>query len=197
MSEQAKENLSALLDNELDASQANNLNQRMQEDSTLRVKLNRYALISESLKGSRCEYNAANVADSVSQALANEPTVLAPSRTASAAPAGWKTYFGGAAVAATVAALAVMNISSFNSPDAPVNQFPVTVDTTSTTAPTFVNGMTQRASTRWTTESAQASPEVEAELNQLLMEHSEYTKQTGVPGLLPYATIVVYDKQKN
>jgi hypothetical protein len=138
--------------------------------------------------------------DFVHEALQQEPTVFAPGRAVKKAPAPWKTYVGGAAIAATVAALAVFNISLFNQPHSPVEEFPVTVDALNANPASlplpYFGELSQRASTKWTTRNS-ASPEIEDELNQFLIDHSEYTTQTGTPGLLPYATFVVYDKPSN
>lgn len=195
MSDEIKERMSAYLDEELEINQLSGLNRELQDNPDLRHKLNRYALISETLKGNYGRCNAASIAESVHQTLENEPTVLAPVMKRKSPGANLKTYLGGAAVAATVAALAVFNVDVFNQQDSMVEDFPVTVvDAQSVPPLPAAMGLSQRASTKWTTSSS-SHPEIEDELNQFLIDHSEYTTQSGVPGLLPYATFVVYDKQ--
>ena len=196
MSEETKEKLSAYLDDELHATQIRLLDKQLLTDTELRKKLNRYALISESIKGNYGHCNAEGVADAVHAALKAEPTVIAPPVLRKKSSSQWKTYAGGAAIAATVAALAVLNIGSLNPELDNAEQFPVTVDVSQTTASPFAAGLSQKASTQWTTAQS-ATPEIEDELNRFLIDHSEYTTQSGVPGLLPYATFVVYDKKKN
>ena len=194
MSEKMKEKLSAYLDDELQIEHLSQFSHELQGNSELRSKLNRYALISEAIKGNYGVNNAADIADSVHRALEHEPTVFAPAMSKKSSSSLWKTYVGGAAIAATVAALAVMNVGLFNQQDGSIEQFPVTVDVQNINSSQFAAGLSQRASTKWATDES-ATPEIEAELNQFLIDHSEYTTQSGVPGLLPYATFVVYDKQ--
>ena len=194
MSEEIKQKLSAYLDDELEIEHLSGLHRDIVNKPEFRAKLNRYALISETLKGNRSNCDAADIINSVQQALEKEPTVFAPSAVKKPSGPTWKTYVGGAAIAATVAAVAVLNISSLNQSDSDLNEFPVTVDVQNFTPKPFNAGLSQKASTKWSTANT-SSPELEDELNQLLIEHSEYTTQTGIPGLLPYATFVVYDKQ--
>ena len=195
MSEDIKEKLSAYLDDELHETQTRLLDQQLLTDEHLRSKLHRYALISETIKGNCNHCNAEGVAEAVHAALKQEPTIIAPASVRQKPASQWKTYVGGAAIAATVAALAVLNISSLSPEQGDLEQFPVTVEVSPTTALPFAAGLSQRASTKWTTAQS-SSPEIEDELNRFLIDHSEYTTQSGVPGLLPYATFVVYDKQK-
>ena len=197
MSEHMNEKISAFLDDELEVSEIEMLSKNLEANTDVKLRLNRYALISESLKGNQITSNAHNIAHLVQQQLENEPTVLAPARTKnSKLNESWTTYFAGAAVAATVAAVAVFNFGSLTqSGNVPTEQFPVTVSVSPGQKPFMAENLSLPASTKWTTQDGQ-SAEIERELNQLLMEHSEYTTQTGIPGMLPYATIVVYDKQR-
>ena len=194
MSEEIKEKLSAYLDDELEIEHLSGLHRDVLNSPEYRAKLNRYALISETLKGNRSNCDAADIINNVQQSLENEPTVFAPAAIKKPASTSWKTYVGGAAIAATVAAVAVLNIGAFNQSDSQVEEFPVTVEVNSFNPGPFNAGLSQKASTKWTTSNV-SSPELEDELNQFLIDHSEYTTQSGIPGLLPYATFVVYDKQ--
>ena len=196
MSDQFNEKISAFLDDELELSEMEGIRKKFEQDSDVQLRLNRYALISESLKGNHNVSDAQKVAEQVRKRLINEPTILTPTRPNKTNPVdNWKTYFAGAAVAATVAAVAVFNFSSLTQPDLPSEQFPVTVSVSPVVKPFMAENLSLPASTKWTTQENQ-SEEIERELNQLLMEHSEYTTQSGIPGMLPYATIVVYDKKK-
>ena len=194
MSEETKEKLSAYIDDELQTGELPHIDRQLESDAELRNKLNRYALISETIKGNCNHCDAASIADRVNDSLTNEPAILAP--VVRKRPTNqWKTYLGGAAIAASVAALAIINIGSLNQQNAEVEVFPVTADINTATGRTpFAAGFSQKASTQWSTDS-NTPPEIEDELNQLLIDHSEYTTQSGIPGLLPYATFVVYDKK--
>lgn len=209
MSDEIKEKVSAFLDGELDERQLAALNEQVKSSPQLRSRLNRYALISESIKGNAVTTNAEGIADIVSKVIENEPTIIAPvsrppAGKAPATPeAGWKTWFAGGAIAATVATLALINFDILEMQQGTSESFPVTVQmqpqSQSQSQPfrqPVMNSFAQPASTQWSISRKHTpAPEVEQELNQFLIEHSEYTNQAGMPGLVPYATFVVYDKK--
>lgn len=206
MSDKTNEKISAFIDAELKQQDYATLADSM-ASTTSRDKAQRYLMVSEILKGQASEVNARNVVDSVSRALQLEPTVLAPIDRKQSHTAGWKTWFAGGAIAASVAMLSLFNLGviSTGPGQAPAQfpgqfpeQFPVTVAVkppeTSLNNP-YATAMAQPASTQWTTAGQSVSAaEIEKELNRFLIEHSEYTNQAGMPGMLPYATFVAYDK---
>ena len=192
MSDDINEKLSAYLDEELEVKDLNFLEAQLTTESELKDKLNRYALISEAIKGNENLYDASSVMGRVSKQIENEPTILAPSNLRKPKLPNWLKPVSGAAIAATVATIAVLNFNQFANNDPVTEQFPVTVDVSTVTSSPFMAGLPQRASTQWTTR--ENNQEIEEELNQLLIDHSEFTNQAGVPGLVPYATFVVYDK---
>jgi sigma-E factor negative regulatory protein RseA len=197
MSDEINEKVSVFLDGELGSSQLASLTDQVHKNPEIRRKLNRYVLISESMKGNTGLSNAESIADRVSQALEDEPTILSPvSHAKPASSSGWKTYFAGGAIAATVATLALLNFDAINQKQGSAESFPVTVQVQQPVNRPLMNGFAQPASTQWSI-SRRHTPEsdVERELNQFLIEHSEYTHQSGMPGLVPYATFVVYDKK--
>jgi len=213
MSDEIKEKVSAFLDGELDERQLAAFNEQVHSSSQLRSRLNRYALISESIKGNTVAINAEGIAHRVSKLIQDEPAMVAPvvplspgksSTTPASIPsavpeAGWKTWFAGGAIAATVATLALINFDILVMQQEASESFPVTVQVQPQSQPfrqPAMNGFAQPASTQWSISRKHSpAPEVEQELNQFLIEHSEYTNQAGMPGLVPYATFVVYDKK--
>jgi sigma-E factor negative regulatory protein RseA len=204
MSDEIKQKVSAFLDGELDTKQLAALSDEVESSPQLRSRLHRYVLISESIKGNAVSSNAESIADSVSKAIEDEPAIIAPvTRPPAARPAtseaGWKTWFAGGAIAATVATLALINFDILEMQQGPKDSFPVTVQLQPQSQPfnqPMMNSFAQPASTQWSiSRQHTAEPEVEQELNQFLIEHSEYTHQSGMPGLVPYATFVVYDKK--
>jgi len=204
MSDEIKEKVSAFLDGELDTQQLAALSDQVNNSPQLRNRLHRYVLISESIKGNAVTTNAEGIVDTVSKALEDEPAIIAPvARPSAARPAtpeaGWKTWFAGGAIAATVATLALINFDILEMQQGTTESFPVTVQVQSQSQPfnqPMMNSFAQPASTQWSINRKHtAEPEVEQELNQFLIEHSEYTHQSGMPGLVPYATFVVYDKK--
>lgn len=199
MSDDIKELLSAYLDGELDEGNLDKLKRNFQANPQLNAKVNRYAFISESLKNQSSHQGPISIVDQVSQVLDSEPTILSPKNlpVKSSLPT-WVKSVSGFAIAATVATVAILNLGDLIQNNNSLEKFPVTVDVKPTVVNPFDSArmpkkFSQRASTKWVTGSY--SPEVEAELNQFLINHSEYATQTGIPGLLPYTTFVVYDKE--
>lgn len=210
MSDEIKEKISAFIDGELDKQQLAAFNEQITNSPELRSRLNRYAVISEAIKGNSASINAEGIADAVSSSIENEPAILAPvsppvdRNSKPVHEAGWKTWFAGGAIAATVATLALINFDILEMQQGGAESFPVTVQVqpkAQSGSPLIyqpnMNSFAQPASTQWSISREHApAPEVEQELNHFLIEHSEYTHQSGMPGLVPYATFVVYDKKK-
>jgi len=195
MSEHDKELLSAYLDDELTQAEFDRLNRQLPENPELQSTLNRYSMISEGLKGNCAQCNAADIAKSVSQALQDEPTIFAPNQIKHKTMPAWLKPLAGSAIAATVATLAVINLSDFISQGSSSQVFPVTVVDAkpSVQFSPFSGELAQKASTHWKTHEQNA--ELEEELNRLMIDHSEYSSETGVPGMIPYASFVSYDQK--
>jgi sigma-E factor negative regulatory protein RseA len=110
MSEQIREQVSAFLDGELPSSETELLLKRLTRDCELRQSFGRYALIGESLRGASRMPLTRGFASRVNQAIDGEPATpdLAPGGRAHA-PRWWRPV-AGAAVAASVAAVAVVGL---------------------------------------------------------------------------------------
>ncbi len=197
--------LSAYLDEEISETDFKQLQQYLAQNPQAGEQLHRYALISESIKGQSQQLSAACIASRVSTALQDEPVVLAPQSRRRQPVSPFKRQLAAVAIAASVATIAILNVGSLLQDDSSPGNFPVTAGVSAPSASSLadlsfqpvssgslVAAKSQQPATQWKTLSNH--PEVEEELNQLLMDHSEYTHEAGVPGLLPYATIVVYDK---
>jgi sigma-E factor negative regulatory protein RseA len=106
MSEQIREQVSAFLDGELPSSETELLLKRLTRDAELRESFGRYALIGESMRGGGQVRLSRGFAERVNRAIDGEPvaTVAPPAR----APSRWWRPMAGAAVAASVAVVAVI-----------------------------------------------------------------------------------------
>lgn len=107
MSDQIREQVSALLDGELPGAETELLLKRLARDAELRESFGRYALIGESLRGGARSSVTRGFAARVSRAIDGEPESAAAARLRVPSP-GWWRPFAGAAVAAGVAAVAVV-----------------------------------------------------------------------------------------
>jgi negative regulator of sigma E activity len=112
MTDPVKEQLSACLDGELPEAELDLLLKQVHRDARLQQSVGRYALISEVLRAGATPMASAGFASRISQAIAAEPDdQVAP--VVSGVPRkfqmpSWVRPVGGAAIAASVAAVAVM-----------------------------------------------------------------------------------------
>jgi sigma-E factor negative regulatory protein RseA len=178
------ERMSAFVDGELSSSEQEVLSRRLENDPELRLRMGRYQQISFALRRSQEQtVDASGIAEAVSQALLDEPTVLAPRKPAQQLP----RVALGAALAATVAAIAIGVAPSLLEPEvgnesqpqsfafAPrlsVPPFPTTKVALGDTA-TIEN---RPAGERWKT----LRPETQHKLDNYLLEHNEFAGRLGV-----------------
>ncbi|MET0116385.1 MAG: sigma-E factor negative regulatory protein [Sedimenticola sp.] len=193
MSDKKREQISALLDDELPAEQASETLAALRKDDTLRTAWDRYHLIGDVMRGESVRVTTEQVADRVRQRLESEPAIIATPKNRvtverdEKAPVRWARPAAGAALAASVAVVAVML-----SPQ--LSDFSLQGDeTVVATAPTPIS-TPRNGGTRWKNLS---QPEVESKLNRYLVDHSEYASPGGMSsGVLPYASFVSYDAQR-
>ena len=102
-----RQQLSALVDGELPTDEARFLLRRLQHDDELAACQERWQLLGDVLRGNACAPAPADFGQRVQQAIAAD-AVLAPASQAARQPrSGWLRWSGGAALAASVAALAL------------------------------------------------------------------------------------------
>ncbi|VAX09933.1 Sigma factor RpoE negative regulatory protein RseA [hydrothermal vent metagenome] len=220
MTDTRREQISALSDSELSKLETDQTISQLTKDDGLRETWGRYHLIGDVIRGEARGRVLQDIAGRVRQQLETEPAILA-------APKPKKTHIewmSGAAIAASVAVLAIMAAPQLLNPDvdapshivstgtpAPVISYPSTaqlrtfVSSTHQTrehyvaAPTLVTA----PNARWYTLSSigthwnnQPEPAVQNKLNKYLADHSEYAIQGGMTGMVPYATFVGYDARQ-
>ncbi len=183
------EAFSELLDGETDAAMHKSLLDDLADDRDARARLARYRLIGDALRGEDTRVDALGMADRVRDRLQREPVVLAPhpARAVPRIPRWWQPA-AGLAIAASVALLAVGLVPRLigDAPDAaPASVQVVGVPVAS---PVFVSA----TDTQW----SHSEPVQESRLTTYLADHSEAASQTGMPGIVPYASFVSYDGEK-
>jgi sigma-E factor negative regulatory protein RseA len=107
MSDQIREQVSTFLDGELPDSESELLLKRLTRDADLRASFGRYALIGETLRGASRAPVSRGFAARVNRAIDGEPGTAIPQVMRTARSRWWKPV-AGAAVAASVAAVAVV-----------------------------------------------------------------------------------------
>jgi sigma-E factor negative regulatory protein RseA len=184
MTKSIHEDISALVDGEIEEADAHRIVDELIADPALVAEWSRYHLISDALREKAPAVPVGDLALRVSQAIAAEPAILAdvvPLRPATPAASRWKPL-AGLALAASVATVAILGARNWDAgPAGPqVAQAPAPA-----TAQTVA---VQSGKMRWDVKGRS----VENRLNSYLVNHSEYLNN-GMQGMLPYARIVSYD----
>ncbi len=189
MNDQSREQVSALMDDELSTQEAQQTLRQLQQDQELRQQWSRYHLIGDVMKGETPQVNAAQTAARISALIAEEPAIIAIPKRRPLLPQNsvWFRAMAGAGLAASVAALAVITAPYF-----------LTTDTgkalqLADSGKAAVSTYEQRPAARWKNLS---EPAVQSRLNGYLVEHGEYAAPGGVGGVVPYSTFVEYETER-
>lgn len=194
MKDQFEEQLSALLDGELDPQEQERVVSRLTGGDNARLdRFGRYRLIGDVVRGESAVL-ANGVSDAVRSALEDEPTVLAPRR----ASWRWGKPAAGLALAASVAAAAIVVAPGFMQQPGGLETGPAIVE-----APTLTQPIQLVASDnpvpvsrpvgnpptgQWQTLDAGLSDR----LNRLVIEHHEFGGRTGIKGPVAHIGLVNY-----
>ncbi len=220
MTENIREQISALLDDELSQHEMSQTVEQLSEQKSLQVTWDRYHLISDVIRGDAGKRTAPSLADRVRTQIDAEPAILAAPKPAKTAPV-WVRPLAGAAVAASVAVLAVMTAPQLLNPEV---KTPPQMATLKVAEPIYAQSvslapaqgyqlvnsaqyqvqpvMSARPTARWFTQypgtrwKNLARPATVSKLNKYLVDHSEYATQGPVRGVVPYATFVGYDARR-
>jgi sigma-E factor negative regulatory protein RseA len=186
------ENISALMDGELEHDEAASVIPALNKRSDLREAWATYHLIGEALRGQACTDCA--VAQSVSSKLAVEPTVLAPRKNVSSFGKRWA--LPSMAAAAAVAAVTWMGLTTQTPPG--LQEFAATAQPVSIGIggaeffPSSVNTWPLSATTVEGT-SQQGAPPIQLswrEFQAYLMAHHEFSPSISMQGLAPLVRTV-------
>lgn len=174
MKQKLHEQLSALVDDELDAAEQALLLRQIGADAVLRKRLARYQLISDALQNHLPPRLDVGFYNSVRAALQEEPAV----HVESSRFAGMVKPVAGLAVAASVAVVAVLSLQSVRneSPSSPpaMASAPVVQD--------YLRAEIKAPPA--------ASPHAQQSLNAYLVNHNEYAVNRG---MLPYVRLVGHE----
>ncbi len=121
MTENIREQISALLDGELPQHEMRQAVDRLSEQEPLQERWDRYHLIRDVIRGDAGARSAPSVAERVRAELEHEPAILAapkPPAGTTTRPPAWVRPFAGTALAASVAVLAVLAAPQLLNPEA-------------------------------------------------------------------------------
>ncbi len=191
MKDKLKEQISALLDNELSDTEADSVLTQLTQQPELRQEWDRYHLIGDVMRGEPIQLQAHEISGRVRQLLDSEPAII--SRPKRSNPSVWKSGWikpaAGAALAASVATVAVITSPGFFGQGESM-QPQLTASNINTESPPIF----QTASgTHWNN---LKQPAMESRLNGYLVDHSEYASPGAGIGVMPYATFVGYDTKR-
>lgn len=200
MSDNRKERLSALLDDELTHREMIEALDELEADQSLRESWDHYSLIGDAIRGEAIRVSASGISARVSAALKDEPPIIAAPKPqtrkrdsiipGSKSEIRWLRPAAGAALAASVAVAAVyMSPFTDHSPNLQGDQI-VSVPPASSNR-VVAPGLP--AGNRWKNLN---EPGVALKLDQYLREHSEFSSSGGMGGVLPYASFVSYDNTR-
>ena len=177
-----KEKLSALVDNELDDLEERRVMAALEKDPDLRRTWERYHLVRSALHHELDVLIPRDMTERVAAQIGMEPANTGPFRRQKIT-----RYAGTLAIAASVAAIAIASVQWLNRP--------VTTPVASVAAVEPAPDKIIRAGTmRWDTQ--QKEPEAESALNAFLVEHNEFASSSGIGGMMPYVRVVGYDNLK-
>lgn len=176
-----EQQLSILMDDELDRDEMERSLNDLSGDQDLRALWDRYHLIGDALRGEPLSRETMTVADQVRERLSDEPVVLVPKMRR--ITRRWATPLAGSALAASVILLVLVAGPRWLGPG---DSAPVQLANQSPPAPTLYRN---RTGTHWSLR----RPEVESKLNGFLVNHQEYAPASGMKGGVPYVTFASYD----
>lgn len=179
MNEQKREQLSALVDDELTHEAASAIDNLLDDDQAKDI-WTRYHLIGDSLRGHLPE-RYQNTAPRVSMEIAAEPTIIAPKKRT---PNLMKPVMG-FAIAASVAAVAIFNVQQANRAPA-AGQSVIAQSSIATNVPSI-------ASSQRVTQQDNQVQSPDTRLSRYLVNYNEYRVNTGVRGMPPHVRMVAND----
>ncbi len=178
MSDEIREQLSALVDDELSDVERPLLLGRLQRDAELRECLGRYQLIGEVMRGTGTVM--LGVADRVRRALQQDVAGQLPD-TPKQENFNWWKPLAGFAVAASVALVAVFSVSSLReTAPGPVPELASSQDAAA---------VARVSDNQWD----RIEPGIDKRLSGYLVNHNEYTASRGMQGVMPYVRIVGFE----
>jgi len=192
MANDRRENVSALVDDEVRGAELRSLLDDLRQDSELQGCWSRYHLVSDALHANLSLADATRLSERVWAALEDEPTVLAPRRNTRLPPL--TKQVAGLAIAASVAAIAIFSVQSL-APKPATDPFNAQVAQVAQVVPPTMPGNLAHLAAATEPSPAQRAA-MRDNLNPYLVNHNEYSVSSGMQGVLPYARIVSYESNQ-
>ena len=193
MNEQSREQISALMDGELENGAPFILN-ALRDDLEYRKVWHHYHLIGECLRGTLPKHVDMHLADRISHIIQNEPAILSPTKTISRNPL-LKPVIG-FAIAASVTVVVILGVKQAGIGPATTHAPSVAANHSELPVNSQVARMTAEPSVQQQPQNYRASADAQSRLNRYLVNHNEYRSNAGVQGMLPYVRIVAHEVEE-
>ena len=175
MNKENREWLSALADGELQGQELEQGLNALRDDPELLASWRAYHVVRDTVSSNLNHSVDLQLHSRIAAALESEPTILAPQRRARP----WLKQVAGLAIAASVTGVAIIGVQSMNG-----------VDTNPTAIPVAQNQEYLRMEPSLVARVEEKSPQNSDALNAYLVNHNEYSANSGIQGMLPYVRIV-------
>jgi sigma-E factor negative regulatory protein RseA len=181
MNKENREWLSALADGELQGQELEQALNALQRDPKLQESWRHYHLIRDAVSSNLDEAMDLQLHSRISDAIAEEPIVLAPQRRRP-----WIKQVAGLAIAASVTAIAIVGVQTMNSIGPQPAAAPMAgKQEYMRIEPTLVAGAEEKN-----------EEGTENRLTPYLVNHNEFSSNRGMQGVLPYVRIVGHQTDK-
>ncbi len=192
MSENNRDQISALMDGEL-GSESNSILQELGKNDEHRRIWTRYHLIRDCLRGKLPEHIDLGIAARVREAIQSEPSILAPSHTTN-----FLKPVLGFAIAASVAVIAILAIQQTNTtPSLSVPSQSIAIQQSTPATQQLASNLVAQGSTQHVQPLPVAAHiDAGSRLNRYLVNYNEYRANAGMRGMLPYVRIVSYETEE-
>lgn len=185
------EKLSALLDDELSSRERQDVLRHLAEDGNLRGAWERYHIMRAAIRKELDVVTDSLFAERVAQGISVPSTESAPAARGWALPA-YTRWAAGFALAASVAAVAIINLQPLSSDTPPAQAAAQSAPAMSAVKPVS-RSVTSLASQEASSTPAATRPLDRSPFNAFLVEHSEVS---GASGMTPYVRVVGYSNEQ-
>ena len=184
MKDKIGEQISALFDDELEQQEHELLMRRLKQETGLQESLSRFQIIGDAMRHSLDIAATTNLVQKVSESIEHEENIS--SQVSQNKPLRILKPVAGLAIAASVAAMAVIGLQDLGGFQDTQQASPRLAQIEQQT-----NVLRVSSGTRWDRQ----QPETENRLNGYLVNHSEYTSNISLQGMINYARIAGYDSK--
>lgn len=201
MTDKQMENLSALMDGELDELSIARLLGQMKNDPELTSKWARYHLMGDAMRGDMQGFANVDLSASISVAIADEAPLAATGGVVAQVKRQWWKPVAGLSVAASVAMAVIVGAYQFRGGDAGFDQVADGDAAAQESAevakpPVYYKGPTMVASTGTATSEAELKAGQD-KLNEYLRQHAQDAAMGQGRSVMPFARVVNFETQQD